>query len=82
MKTIKKLIYVAAILAVAAALAGCSYTFKTSYIYDNGENYTAGDREITEKVEEINIDYVSGDVKLKLTDSKNVSIKETSNLSD
>ena len=30
------------------------------------------------KVEEINVDYVSGDVKLELTDGKNVSIKETS----
>ena len=62
-------------------LTGCSGGFFTffTYTYENGDKYTAGDREITEKITTINIDYVSGDVKLQGTDSDKVSITETSN---
>ncbi|MBR5181251.1 MAG: DUF4097 family beta strand repeat protein [Clostridiales bacterium] len=62
-------------------LTGCSGGFFSffTYTYENGDKYTAGDREITEKITTINIDYVSGDVKLQGTDSDKVSITETSN---
>ena len=62
-------------------LTGCSGGFFTffTYTYENGDKYTAGNREITEKITTINIDYVSGDVKLQGTDSDKVSITETSN---
>lgn len=62
-------------------LTGCSGGFFTffTYTYENGDKYTAGNREITEKITTINIDYVTGDVKLQGTDSDKVSITETSN---
>ena len=62
-------------------LTGCSGGFFSffTYTYENGDKYTAGDREITEKITTINIDYVSGDVKLQGTDSDKVLITETSN---
>ena len=55
----------------ALCLTGCSggiFTFFV-YNYDNADKYTAGDREITDKITTINIDYVSGDVKFRGTDS-------------
>ena len=64
-------------------LTGCSggiFTFFV-YNYDNADKYTAGDREITDKITTINIDYISGDVKFKGTDSDKVTIKENSNTS-
>lgn len=65
----------------ALCLTGCSggiFTFFV-YNYDNADKYTAGDREITDKITTINIDYVSGDVKFRGTDSDKVTIKETAN---
>ena len=60
------------------SLNGCSFAFTTNYIYQNGEKYVAGDREITDKIENIDIDYMSGDVKLIASETNTVSIKETS----
>ena len=67
--------------ASALCITGCSGGFFSffTYTYENGDKYTAGDREITEKITAINIDYVSGDVKLQGTESDKVTIAETSN---
>lgn len=62
-------------------LSGCSagmFTF-FNYKYENADRYTAGDREIEDKITTINIDYVSGDVKLKGTADSTVKVTETSN---
>ena len=60
---------------------GCSIgMFNTiNYIYDNADKYTAGDREIEDKITKINIDYASGNVKVRGTDTDSVSVKETTN---
>ena len=34
-------------------ITGCAYNF--SYIYENGDKYTAGDRTISDKIDTINI---------------------------
>lgn len=62
-------------------LTGCSGGFFTffNYTYENGDKYTAGDREISEKITTINLDYVSGDIKLKGTDTDKITIRETAN---
>lgn len=62
-------------------LTGCSFgVFNTfTYTYDNSEKYTAGDREIEDKITAIDIDYVSGDVTLNGSDTDKVTVKETSN---
>ncbi|MBR1798003.1 MAG: DUF4097 family beta strand repeat protein [Clostridiales bacterium] len=51
----------------------------TYYTYENADKYTAGDREITETIDSINIDYVSGDVRLIGSDTDEVTITETAN---
>lgn len=65
----------------ALCLTGCSWSMFNSinYKYENSDKYTAGDREIDDKVTKVNIDYISGNVKVKGTDQDSVSIKETSN---
>ena len=74
----KKIFIIAAVLAVMAALCGCNYGMKMSYIYENGEKYVAGDREISDEIDTINVDYISGDVKIKASDNGLFTIKETS----
>ena len=71
----------ALIVPATVCLTGCSWgLFNTfNYKYENGDKYTAGNREIDEKVTKVNIDYISGNVKVKGTDTDTVSIKETSN---
>ena len=58
---------------------GCSFFTFFNYTYENADKYTAGDREIKDTITTLNIDYVSGDVKLKGTDTDKVTVKETSN---
>ncbi len=77
MKALKVFAAIAVIAAGIFVLNGCG--FKTNYVYKNGDKYTAGDREISDKIEKIDIDYRSGDVKLVGSDTSSVSIKETSN---
>ena len=71
----------ALIVPVTVCFTGCSFgLFNTfNYTYDNGDKYTAGDREIDDTVTKINIDYLSGDVKVKGTSDDSISISETVN---
>ena len=82
MKT-NKFIAGAMALLVPATLCftGCDFgVFNVlTYTYENSEKYTAGDREITDKITTIDIDYVSGDVTLTGSDTDKVTVKETSN---
>ena len=78
MRKWKGLLYVVALVAALGCLSGCSFQTKTNYRYQNGEKYTAGDREITEKIETIDIHYMSGDIQFIGSDSDKVTIKETS----
>lgn len=50
-----------------------------NYTYQNADKYTAGDRNISEKVDTIDIDYLSGDIVLNATTSDAIEIKETIN---
>ena len=77
---IKGITFILAILAMAGLMSGCSLVAKTSYIYEKADKYTAGDREIKESIENIDIDYMSGNVKVIGSDSDSVSIKETCNI--
>ena len=78
MRKLGKYICFAAAVALIGCLSGCNFGWKTSYIYQNGDKYVAGDREITEKIETIDLDYLSGDVTLTGTDASTVTIRETS----
>lgn len=85
MKRLNRFFASIAVVAMMLGFCGCSnYDIevlditKTNYIYDNGDKYEAGDRDITEKIESINIAYMSGEVVMTETDADVVSIKETS----
>ena len=62
-------------------LTGCSFGLinTVSYQYENADKYTAGDREIDDKITKINIDYLAGDVKVKGADTDIVTVDETAN---
>ena len=78
MFNIKKVMLMVAGVATMGLLSGCSFGWKTSYIYENGDKYVAGDREISDKIETIDIDYLSGDVILTESSSDAFIITETS----
>lgn len=81
MKKIKYILILAVIAAAFGCLTGCDWNMPVNYEYKNADKYTAGDREISDRIEMIYIDYMSGDVKLTGADTQNVSIKETSSVS-
>ena len=86
MKRLNRFFASIVVAAMMLGVCGCSNSeievldiTKTNYLYDNGDKYEAGDRDITEKIESINIAYMSGEVVMTETDADVVSIKETSN---
>ena len=78
MKNFKDLLYAVIVVTMLGCLSGCNFGWKTNYIYANGDKYAAGDRTISERIETIDIDYMSGDVTLIGMDGDTVSVKETS----
>ncbi|MCR4605727.1 MAG: DUF4097 domain-containing protein [Eubacterium sp.] len=58
-------------------LTGCMNTF--DYTYSNAEKYTAGDRTISEKIDTIDTDYVSGDIQMTAATGSEISMTETAN---
>ena len=85
MKRLNRFFASIVVAAMMLGFCGCSNSdidvldiTKTNYLYDNGDKYEAGDRDITEKIESINIAYMSGEVVMTETDADVVSIKETS----
>ena len=74
---IKRIICLSAVVAALGCLTGCSFGVRTNYTYDNGDKYVAGDREISENIEILDIDYVSGEITLNESDTEKISIKET-----
>ena len=78
MKTLSKVLFISAVAIIGlGCLIGC--TNKFSYVYENGDKYTPGDRDISEKIDTVYIDYMSGNVTLLGEDTNTVSIKETTN---
>ena len=75
---LKRFIYTALFVAAFICLSGCGLMIGSNYIYKDGDKYTAGDREIKDKIENINIDYMAGNVKLIGSDSDIITVKETS----
>ncbi len=78
MFNIKTILLSVAGVTMMGALTGCGFGWTTSYIYENGDKYTAGNREISDKIESIDLDYLSGDVTLTESDSDKFTILETS----
>ena len=78
MRKLGKYICFAAAVALIGCLSGCNFGWKINYIYQNGDKYVAGDREITEKIETIDVDYLSGNITIVGADANAVTIRETS----
>lgn len=77
LKKIKSVILISVVLALMIiSFSGCSGSM--SYVYDNASKYSAGDRDITDKIENIEIDYLTGTVTIVGGASDTISIKETS----
>lgn len=80
MTIIKGLILAGITVAAAGALVGCSFGMTSVAHYSNADKYVPGDRDITEKIDSIDIDYISGDVKLLTENTDTVTIKETARI--
>ena len=76
MKNFRTILVVALAAAMLICLSGC--TLKLNYNYDNADKYIPGDREITERIENIDIDYMAGNVTVKGDKTTSVTVKETS----
>ena len=78
MKNIKKIMITLVLTAaVVISLSGC--TMRVSVNYDNADKYTTGDREITETIRNLDIDYYEGNVSVVSGNSDIAFIKETTN---
>ena len=76
MKIFRILLTAALAATVLTCLSGCAA--KLNYDYDNADKFMPGDREIAEEIENIDIDYMAGDVTLKGSRTDKVIVKETS----
>ena len=76
MKNFRTILVAALAAAMLICLSGC--TVKLNYKYDNADKYIPGDREIAEKIENIDIDYMAGNVTVKGDKTTAVTVKETS----
>ena len=75
----KKAVVILLISAVLLSLAGCSVTSYSSY--DNESKYTAATNAvITDEIDEIEINWISGSVKIETYDGDGIKIAETSSL--
>lgn len=75
----KKILVTALMIGAAMlCLCGCSVGVinGSAVRYDNSDKYTAGDCEITDKIDRLDIDWVSGNVKVT-TGGSSVKVKET-----
>ena len=70
MKKVKGIVCVAALAVAVGCLNGCSFSIgmKSSYKYSDSDKYAVGDVEITDKIDKLDIDYLSGDVKIVKAD--------------
>lgn len=75
---IKGTIITLVLTAAMSGLTGC--TQKLNYVYKDAEKYEAGEREFSDKVESLDINYISGDVTIVSSTSDITTIVETANM--
>ncbi len=71
MKIVLRLITAIAAAAVLICFSGCSMN-----TYPNADKYTVGNREINDKIKNLDIDWVSGDITISFHDSDTVKVEE------
>ncbi len=73
-----KIIQIIAVAAVAMlCLTGCAVSIGFGYSYANADKYIAGDREITEQIHTLEIDWPSGAVTVRADSVETVTVRET-----
>ncbi|MBR3525039.1 MAG: DUF4097 family beta strand repeat protein [Lachnospiraceae bacterium] len=80
MNTLTKILILVSAAALSLFFGGCAFPSVTNYIYDDAQNYTPGDRDFSEKIESIDIDYLSGDITLVESDTTQITLRETSRI--
>ena len=75
----KKVILAAAVCTALMSMSGCSFGFigGSAVTYDNADKYTAGDREFSEAIDQLDVDWSSGRVTVTAADVSTVSVKDT-----
>ena len=58
----KKIAVILLVIALLAALTGCA---SVGYVYSNASRYTAGDARISDRVDELEINWVDGSVRIE-----------------
>ena len=76
MKTIK---YIIAASLTAVMLFCLSSCVNIGNIYENADKYTAGDRQITDEIDSVVVDWISGSVSVSRHDKNTVDLSETCN---
>jgi len=76
MKTVKMITAAVTAMVMLGSLGSCM-SFSVGNTYPNADKYTAGDRDFSEKVSSIEIDWSSGSIDVEYDDSNKVSVKET-----
>ena len=63
-------------------LCSCSVGFVDGTVveYDNADKYTAGDREITDRIDSLDIDWVSGSVNVNASATSKVELSKNENV--
>lgn len=80
MKTVKMITAAVTATVMLGSLGSCM-AISVGNTYPNADKYTAGDRDFSEKVSSIEIDWSSGSVDVEYQDSDKVSVKETADKS-
>ena len=79
MNRLKGFLLAVSFAAITGMLGGCAMSY-TKYVYRDAEKYAPGDCEITDRIEDLDVDYLSGNVRLVSSDTNTASVKETSNV--
>ena len=74
----KKSLYLTMV-GMAVLLMGVLTGCMTQYTYNNADKYMVGDRVVTETIDTIDINYLSGNVDISTSAKNEISISETSN---
>ena len=76
----KRSVIAVILLVLVFALGGCAAITAhagSACIYDNAERYSAGDAEFTERVESLDIEWISGNVRVVTAKQDSVTVSET-----
>lgn len=70
----KKIAVILLVIALLAALTGCA---SVGYVYSNASRYTAGDARISDRVDELEINWVDGSVRIEYYNGDTIRLTET-----